>query len=99
MTKSSKVTCPMCGTRVSKSKPLPDPKREKLFDTLYRLSAELSYLEFEDGRAFEQEQHHRLALQFILRTNRKLAKDQKRLRLKIAGVKKALQPGASQGKA
>ena len=71
-------------------KPPPNPKREKLFDKLCKLSAELSYIQFEDGRAFEAEQTHRLALQAILRTTKLLAKDEKRLLLKIAMVKKAL---------
>ena len=77
------------------SKPPPNPKRDRLFEKLCKLSSELSYLQFEDGRAFEQEQRHRLALQSILRTTHKLAKDEKRLLLKIAAVKKALGDGST----
>jgi hypothetical protein len=79
--------CPKCG---HKPKPLPDPKRERLKDELWRLSSELSYLDFETGRAFEAEQNHRLALLAIFKTSRKLEQEQKRLRLKIAKVQKQL---------
>ena len=82
--------CPKCG---HKPKPLPDPKTERLKNELWRLSSELSYLDFETGRAFEQEQTHRLALLAILRTNRKLEREQKRLRVKIAKVEEQLRGG------
>ena len=82
--------CPKCGY---KPKPLPNPTTERLKDELWRLSSELSYLEFEGGRAFEAEQNHRLALLAIFRTSRKLEKEQKRLRVKIAAVQKQLRGG------
>ena len=81
------VKCPHCG---HKPKPLPDPKTERLKMRLHFLSSELSYLTFENGRAFEAEQEHRLALLAILRTNRKLEKERRRLRVKIAKVEKEL---------
>jgi predicted nucleic acid-binding Zn-ribbon protein len=82
--------CPHCGRRLAaKSKP-PDPKRERLKMRLHFLSSELSFLTFENGRAFEQEQEHRLALLAIFRTNRKLEREQRALRLKIAKVERQL---------
>lgn len=80
--------CPTCGHR---PKPLPNPRRERLQEQLGFLTSDLSYLSFEHGRAFEAEQEHRLALMAILRTDRKLAREQKRLRIKIAGIKKKLE--------
>ena len=95
---STQTKCPKCGHKLAgKPKPLPNPKAERLKEKLYFLSSELSYLTFENGRAFQQEQEHRLALLAILRTNKKLERAQKRLRLKIAAVEKQLS-GESGGK-
>lgn len=58
---------------------------------LWQLSSELSYLTFENGRALEAEQHHRLALLAIFRTNHKLEREQRQLRVKIAKVQKKLE--------
>ena len=82
--------CPTCGHR---PQPLPNPQRERLQEQLLFLTSELQCLTFEDGRAFAAEQEHRLALLAILRTNHKLEREQRRLRVKIAKVKKQLSGG------
>ncbi len=89
---SPQIKCPHCGRRLAaKPKPPPDPKRERLKMQLWQLSSELSYLTLENGRAFEQEQTHRLALLAIFKTSRKLEKEQRALRRKIAKVQKKLE--------
>jgi len=82
--------CPHCGRRLAAKPKPPNPGRERLKDALYRLSSEARYLDFETGRAFEQEQNHRLALLAIFKTSRKLENEQRRLRAKIAKVEKEL---------
>ena|ERR1017187_7893260 len=90
----SAATCPHCGRRLAAKPKPPDPRRERLKNELWRLSSELSYLQFEGGRAFEMEQHHRLSLLAIFKTSRKLEREQRALRVKIAKVQKKLEGGS-----